>query len=232
MRKSKIFLVLSILCLIVLVIICFIFKLPNTTWFNIFRIFLILLGLILLRLYYLSKDYEFVTTSDSNIDNLRKEYDYIYSTVLVHTRLIYDNLCPDFVKKYLVSIDKYDGYLLDFEANIESFKEKSSKNEIDNQFIIIACVMDALISGWKIKTSISEKVAVIDDLIWLNCKLSVCVALSLMNLSYDDLKNNVYIKRLLELLYICYFDKDYGRTSIIENEVMILELLHEKFTEK
>jgi hypothetical protein len=177
------------------------------------------------------KDAEFVDTSDKNIDTLRKEYDYLYTIVIVNARLIYDNLSPDFIKKYLVGIDKYDAYLLDFEDDINSFKAMSSKDEIDNTFIEIACVMDSLISGWKIRTYIPKGIIEIDDLIWLNCKLAVCVALSLMDLSYDALKDNNYTKRLIELLYICYFNKDYGRTSIIEYEAMILELLNNAFKE-
>lgn len=230
MRKSTIYLVISILCLAIFTIICTIYKLPNTFWFNLFRFLLVILTLTFLVLHSFYKDYEFVSTSDNTIEDLRKKYDYLYSIVLVHTRLIYDNLSSDFIKKYSVSINKSDAYLLDFEANIEAFKAQSSKDEINNQFIVIACVMDSLISDWKIQSSIAENIAVIDDLIWLNCELSVSVAFSLMNLSYDDLKENPYIKRLVELLYICYFNEDYGKTTIIENNTMIIELLYEKFS--
>lgn len=231
MRKSKIYLFISILSLVVLIVICFVFKLPNTLFFNVLRLFLAFLGFISLIIYNFVKDLEFDSSSGSTIDTLRKDYDYLYSIVLVHTRLIYDGLCKDFIEKYLVSIDECDEYLLTLENHLESFKEKSSNNKIDNAFIVIACAMDSLISSWKIKTSVSSKLVVIDDLILLNCKLSVCVALSMMNLSYDTMKDDPYIKRLIELLYLCYYDENYGNISIIENEAMLLELLHNKFAE-
>lgn len=229
MRKSTLYLILSIFYLVAFTFICTIFLLPNTIYYNILRLCLILLSFRFLWLHNIEKNNEFINNCDKNIDKLRKEYDLINNTVLAHSQLIYKCFPQEFINKYSVSIDEEDSYLLDFEDNIEQFKEESSKKEITNQFIVIACAMDSLISGWKIKTSIPENFAAIDDLIWVNCKLAVCVAFSLMNLSNDELKDKNSIYRLIELLYICYTDKNYGNISIIENEAMILELLYEKF---
>ncbi len=231
MRKSKIYLIIAILCLLMIVCNCFVFNLPKF-WFTVITIFGIILGFTSYALYCIKQNSEYVDTSDEHIDELRKEYNYINQVVHIYTQLIYNGLSDEFVKKYLLKICDDDAYLLDFEYNIQAFKNKSNLKEIKNEFISVACLMDSLISksAWKIASSYPNEIVFLEDLVWINCSLSVCVALSLCDLSYEDLKHNLYLERLTELLVTCSMDDDSGSTTIIEFEALILELLYNEFS--
>ena len=222
MRKSKIYLFISILCLLVLF--CFILKLPNAIFSNLLIIISIVLGISSFLLYCYNKNIEFINEADENINNLKEKYSYVNQIVHVHTHLIFNDISDDVIKKYHVQIYNFDDYLTDLENNIQILKDDSKTNS----FVSIACVMDSLIakSAWKIQSSIPQEVALVEDLVFLNCKLAVCVALSLCNLSYEALKDNEYIKRLIKLLMSCYYEENYGIISTIQYEAMILELLY------
>lgn len=228
-RKSVVCLLLAIVCLVIAICIAVfsgIFKLLPHDLTNTFIILSLCVGGIIFFLCYLYlKNYEFVNESDNHISDLAKENEYISMIVTVHSKLICQQLCPEFIKKYQIYLDETNSYLLDYEANIEAFRELQGAEKITNNFIKNACVMDSLISAWKITTSIPQDLVFINDLVVLNSKLAVCVALSLMDLSYDELKENRYVKQLIELLAVCYYEKNYGATTIIELESMILELL-------
>ena len=109
------------------------------------------------------------------------------------------------------------------------FKSKDYENEIISRFISAACIMDSLISNWKIRTTIPKKLVESEDLVLLNCKLAVSVALSVCGLSNIKTDKNIYIKRLVECLSICYYNKNFANRTIIEYEAMILELLYNDF---
>lgn len=227
-RKSVVCLALAIVCLILAVsilVLSIIFDLPHNLKNTLIMLLLCFGGTICYLCYRHLKNVEFVETSDKHIGKLAKENEYINTIVMVHAKLICQKFNPEFIKKYCISLDDTNCYLLDYEANIEAFKELSSTKEITNDFIKNACLMDSLISAWKITTSIPEELFFIDDLVVINSKLAVCVTLSLMDLSYDELKENNHVKQLIEILAICYYNQDYGNTTIIELEAMILELL-------
>lgn len=226
-RKSKIYLALSILCIITLIVICFIFPLPNSFGFNFFRFLIVLSGVVLFKWYVLQSNYdETIYNANKDISRLKEKYDYINMVVSDNSKLIYDSLSSDLIKKYDISIDKFDDYLLDLEANIKEFETQAGgESKTSNLYIIIASIMNSLISAWKIKSSIPKEISSPNELIELNCKLAVCVALTICDLSYEELKDNSYIKRLISLLEISYRDNQYGKISIIEHEAMILELL-------
>lgn len=232
MRKSTFYLAISIEFLLLLFIICFILKLPNNFTCNLIRIMYIIFGILFYMIYSYLKNVEHIRNSILHIEDLKKEYKYINDIVLVHSHLMFPELSSNFVEKYKINIDSCDSYLLDFESNIEYFKNLNSEKKIKNVFISVACVMDSLVSGWKIKTDIPENAISDDDLdslIKKNCQLAIAVALSLLNLSYEDLKDNSYISMLIELLIICYLDEACGNTLVIENEALILELLYNDF---
>ncbi len=230
MRKSNIYLAFSILCLGVFIIICLIINLPDTLLFNALRLFVCLLGVVSFILYNNKKNEELDEESFNDIKNLKEKYGkYLLPLVIIHTKLIYGELDEEFIKTYMVSIDNSDNYLITLENYFEKFKQNSLNSKINNDFIVISCVMNSLISNWKIKTSIPNKIATIDGLILTNCKLAVSVALSLMDLSYENLEDHPYIKRLMDLLYLSYYDSTEGTTSMIESEAMILELLFIEF---
>lgn len=232
-RKSvvrSVCLVLSVACLIraicILVASCIFKLLPHDFNNTLVMCALAIDAIIFYLLYKYFKNVEFIDKADNHISELAKENEYISMIVAVHSKLICQQFCPEFIKKYQIRLDETNSYLLDYEANIEAFKELQDTEEITNNFIKNACVMDSLISAWKITTIIPQDLVFIDDLVVINSKLAVCVALSLMDLSYDELKDNRYVKQLIELLAICYYNQDYGNTTIIELESMILELLH------
>lgn len=217
-RKAKIYLVLSILCIIIFIIICFIFPLPSTFGFNLFRFFLLFRSIGLFKWYY--------DNSNKNIYRMREKYTHINTVVSNDSKLIYNSLSSDLIKKYNISIDKSDDYLLDFEANIKEFETKTGgETQVSNIYIIIGCIMDSLISNWKIKSCIPKEIASPNELIEANCKLAICVALDLCGLSYEELKDDSYIQRLISLLETNCLNSEYGKIPIIEHEAMILELL-------
>lgn len=226
-RKAKIYLVLSILAIIDLVFICFIFPFPNNFRCNLHRIVMAILGIIFFSWYIVQSNYdESLYNANRNIPRLREKYDYINMVVSVNSKLFYDSLSSDLIKKYTISIDKFDDYLLDFDANIKEFETKSgSETKTSNLYIIIACVMNSLVFAWKIKSSIPKEISSPAELIEANSRLAVCVALTLCDLSYEDLKDNPYVKCLISLLENDYKNQESGKISIIEHEAMILELL-------
>lgn len=234
MKKSIFYLATSIWFIVLLIAICFIFKFPNNLFFNLIRLMCILSGIWFYRNYIFQKNLEFIKYSEANIENLKRKYAYINGIVLLHSHLMFAELSLDFVKKYKISIDSCDSYLLDFEDNIEYFKNLNSEKKIKNEFISVACVMDSLVSAWKIKTDIPKELISDDDLdnlIAKNCQLSVAVALSLLNLPYEEsLKDNTYIKKLVTQLSLCYSDNECGNALVIENEAFILELLYNDFS--
>lgn len=229
MKKSTFCLVLSIVFLLLLVSACFIFNFPKNLIFNLMRFCYIFLGILFYIIYIFQKNVEIIRDSTIKIENLRREYQYINDIILINTHLIFHDLSSDLIEKYKISIDSSDSYLLDFEDNIEYFKNLNSEKKIKNVFISVACVMDSLVSAWKIKTDFPQDIISDDDLdnlVMKNSQLAVSVALSLLNLSYEDLKDNPYITELIEHLTICYLDESYGNTLVIENEAFILELLY------
>lgn len=232
MRKSKLYLVLSFLCIVDLFVICFITKLPNTIPFNIIRILLILLGITLYTMHDFYKKNEYISKAYRDIEKLRKEYSYIADIVDKCTDIAYSKISKEDIQKYLIILDLDDDYLLDFEANISAFKAKENTDKINNEFISICCVMDSLVSAWKIRSAIPNKIITFDNLVSINSEIAVSVALSLCNLSYEKLKNDARVEKLIKLLNLCFLDSQYGLTTSIEYEAMILELLYNEFSQE
>lgn len=253
-RKTKLYFILAISCLLILCIICFIFPLPDDIPFNCLRGLIILLGVCFFVLYEMQKnDCKQVSNDSDVISRLRENYSDINTIVQNSSKLIYDNMPSDFIEKYNISIDEYDHYLLDFQNNLKTFLESSEKEEISNDYVYVAAVMDSLISSWKIKssipkqiayiwkiesfipkqvvcifkikTSIPDQAAYISELSEANCKLAVSVALSMLNLSDEALNDNPYFESFVSVLQLICLYKEYGKITTIVQETLILQLL-------
>lgn len=225
-RKTKLYFILAISCLLILCIICFIFPLPDDIPFNCLRGLIILLGVCFFVLYEMQEnDCKQVSNDSDVISRLRENYSDINTIVQNSSKLIYDNMPSDFIEKYNISIDECDHYLLDFQNNLKTFLESSEKEEISNDYVYVAAVMDSLISSWKIKSSIPDQAAYISELSEANCKLAVSVALSMLNLSDEALNDNPYFESFVSVLQLICLYKEYGKITTIVQETLILQLL-------
>ena len=106
------------------------------------------------------------------------------------------------------------------------------KDRSEQQFLTVACIADALVSGWKISSIIPNKFAFLDELVYTNCGLACYVAFNLIDLPYCDLSTNYYVSRFNDVLARSYYDKVCGKASTIMYEALILELLYNDFCEK
>lgn len=225
MRKSKIFFVVSMLCLLGLVLVCFVFSLPYKIKFYI-NILLVIIGFVSYLIYIFKSNLEFINTCEKRIDELKNEFKEMNNLIVLHTKEMYKRLPSNFTQQFLVKVDTSNSYLLDFESNLKLFHALGYVKNIDdikNSHINIACVVDSLMSAWCIKTDIPKKMLLVVDLVALNSELAVRVALSLMNLSFDNFKDDIRIKQLIQLLIDLYLRNSYGNTYTILYIAIILE---------
>lgn len=226
MRKSKYYFIASILCLAQLMLLCLVYQVPSCLFFNIIICVLIALGLIFYKMYQIHSNRETIIDSEKKIEELKKAYKDLNSIVTLYANITYNNLDSDFINNFHISINDSDNYLLDFENNIEQMKELDSEKLSSNDFIRIACIMDSLLSAWKLETVILSKDLLIEQLLIANCELAVSVSFYFLDLSYKDLKDDIYVKELVNLLATNYKEKQYGTIYTIECEKTVLELLY------
>lgn len=239
MRKSKLHLTISILCLVALALVCLVFRLPNTLNYNILRVALVIIGCVAMSNYTKEINHETIKKSKKSIEELRKEHKNLNDIVDIYSTMILKTQSHDFIDQLQISLDKDDSYLLDFDDNLQYFKsminnatkELNQKIEM-NPFVIIACVMDSLISGWKIKSAFPEDLVFSEHLVLLNCQVAICVALELMHITAteDNIPDSEYVTKLTSLLYVCYTEKQYGNLYCIELEALLLELIYKELT--
>ncbi len=236
MRKSKIFLILSVLCLAVFSYICFIAKLPSNLPWNTVRIILIVLTIIfcIISIWLNNLEYntEYVKKGDEKIAELREKSNNIALVVAAYSKYIYENLPSDLKEEYSIIINKDDEYLLDMNENCNLMHSEIMKDKSEQQFLTVACLVDALVSGWKISSTIPKEFAFLDELVYTNCGLACYVAFNLIDLPYCDLNTNYYVSKFNDVLAGSYYDKVCGKASTIMYEALILELLYNDFCEK
>lgn len=226
MRKSRAYFIVSVLFLLYIALICLVFRIPNSLWSKIIIFALSVLGLIYFRQYQVQRDLETTMDLEKELEELKNTYKSVNTMTTSYANIIYKNLDSDFINDFNLFIDDTDYYLLDFQDNINQINELDSKELISNDFIKIACLMDSLVSAWKIKSKNSSQKILKKEVLLANCELAVSIALHLLDLSYKDLKDNIYIKELIDLLAISYIEEEYGTVYAIECEKTILELLY------
>lgn len=226
MRKSTVYFIASVLYLIYIVLLCLVFQIPNSLWSKIIIFALSILGLINFRQHQIQRDLENTMDLEKKLEELKNTYKSVNTMTTSYANIIYKNLDSDFINDFNIFINDTDYYLLDFQDNIYQINELDSKELISNDFMKIACLMDSLVSAWKIESmNLSQKILK-KELLLANCELAVSIALHLLDLSYKDLKDNIYVKELIELLAISYIEEEYGTIYAIESEKTILELLY------
>jgi len=133
MRKSKIFLILSVLCLAVFSYICFIAKLPSNLPWNTVRIILIVLTIIfcIISIWLNNLEYntEYVKKGDEKIAELREKSNNIALVVAAYSKYIYENLPSDLKEEYSIIINKDDEYLLDMNENCNLMHSEIMKDK-------------------------------------------------------------------------------------------------------
>lgn len=243
MRKSKkylvcriILVVISLLAVAILAYTYFIDMFPGTLKWNILRFIIFVVGLISMffrdRLKDLEYNAEYEKKGDEKIAKLREKNSNIALVVTAYSKYIYENLPSDLKEEYSIIINKDDGYLLDLDENCNLMHSEIMKDKSEQQFITVACLVDALVSGWKICSIIPNEFAFLDELVYTNCGLACYIAFNLIGLPYCDLNTNYYISKFNNVLAGSYYDEVCGKASTIMYEALILELLYNDFCEK
>lgn len=239
MRKSQKLLIFSYLCLFLLAYVCLICILPNNFACNVIRILFIILGIISYLLYIYQDNKEVTISFEKELNMLKENYKDLNSLVESYTNNVYNSLDSNFVKNCYLSINNTDDYLIYYSQNLKYYSQKllkvktSNNNElVSSNFIDAACLMDSLVSTWKIEPEILLDEEEIRKLLIVNCELAISVTFHLMDLSYENLKNNIYVTKLLRLLVIYYLEKDCGKFSTIECEKTVLELIYSELHTK
>lgn len=232
MRKSQKLLIFSLLCLMLLVSICFIYRLPNNLACNVIRFIIVILGIISYALSVYQHNKEIKIDFEKELNTLKEDYKDINSLVESFTNNSYNNLNSNLVETCYLSINTTDDYLMHYYRNILKIKAFNNNELISNDFINLACLMDSLVSAWKIESNIVLDNASVKKLLVANCEIAISVTFYLMNLSYENFKDNMYVTELLRLLVISYLDNDCGKVSTIEYEKTVLELIYSELYTK